>query len=572
MFRIRRESLALPGLLAAVALIYAPVFRNGFLYDDYENIVLGEVVHDPSRLPALFFHHALFIRSIASPQGLGIDSYRPISVATFMWDSLLSGRSPWAYHLTNLLLHMLAVALVYHFVRRVLNDTRGRVALGCAGWFAVTPHPATAHVWINGRSDVLMVVFVLGSLLVYRQALEERDSASRARTGLRHGLALLLFACALMSKELAITMLVPLLLWPEVAPTPLVTRLRRVAGYAVVALVYMVVRQEVLGGMRAGQGTEHLPRVAAYFAPLQWQGMLGALVPRGLHLRFMQYDFSRLGAVEVAAYWGALLLALGALLWARKRAPKIVWGVVWFGATLSPIAVIAAVRWPGFGRYLYLPSVGLAVALGAAVQLLLARVASPARLRALGVALAAYLATLVFLLEGWIADHHDRRTFYDAAIVAQPDNPFILEDASEYAFGDGRTREALGMLSRAHALRPEDPGDLRKLMEMYAKTGQSGPALQAAEEGASAYDDGSESFHLYLASAYASDPQRAAHELLECLRKDPGAWKCGSTFTDFATKHRDHAAYVAAARQVLSQPQYAELRARMAPLMDTLPR
>jgi len=87
----------------------------------YFNSLRGELVHDdvfaikengdilPSTPLSLVFSNDFWgepMRSVTSHK-----SYRPLTVLTFRLNYLLHGLEPWGYHLTNLLLHLVATVL-----------------------------------------------------------------------------------------------------------------------------------------------------------------------------------------------------------------------------------------------------------------------------------------------------------------------------------------------------------------------------------------------------------------------------------------------------------------------------
>ena len=116
-------------VLGLVVLVVFPVFENGFVYDDVDIIERGNVIHDPSNLWTLFRHHTLFVTPDHAGEEFLVDTYRPITLVSFIWDSAISGRDPWAYHLTNLLMHLVCVVLVFLLVRELLGDHRWPFAL-----------------------------------------------------------------------------------------------------------------------------------------------------------------------------------------------------------------------------------------------------------------------------------------------------------------------------------------------------------------------------------------------------------------------------------------------------------
>lgn len=170
--------------------------------------------------------------------------YMPLSWLTLGWDFILWEMSAWGYHLTNLLLHA-ATALTFYFLalrllrfaldpRPPLSNplpqggrgpgdaaTRLRLAAAAAAiFFAVHPLRAESVAWITERRDVLSGLFSVAAALAYVKAVSEGPR----RAGFFWG-SVALFACALLSKSIAVTLPATLLVL-DVYP------LRRLGGAA----------------------------------------------------------------------------------------------------------------------------------------------------------------------------------------------------------------------------------------------------------------------------------------------------------------------------------------------------
>ena len=78
---------------------------------------------------------------------------RPLSYLSYWLNFQMSGAEPWAFRLTNILLHAVGVQFCYRALRRLLEE---RQALFAAAVFAVHPMQAEAVLYIFGRPVVLM--------------------------------------------------------------------------------------------------------------------------------------------------------------------------------------------------------------------------------------------------------------------------------------------------------------------------------------------------------------------------------------------------------------------------------
>jgi hypothetical protein len=557
---------ALGGLLLLVVATVYPVFENGFVYDDVDMIERGDVIHDPSEILTFYVRNTMYASPVKRDTELMVDTYRPVTMTSFFWDSALSGRSPWAYHLTNLAMHLACVVLVFFFVRGFVGRNAWPYALFGAAWFALSPHPASAHVWINGRSDLFATFFGLAAILTWRRGLSRTGGLRAAWIAASASLFLL----GLMSKEVLVAAWLPIVLWPETTPDLRWTeRLKRTAGFSAAIGIYLALRVSALDGVRTNEGPAHIFTAISYLAPVEIEGLLGALYPRRLYLRFMSEEFGALSVVSLIAL-AVLFLAIGGVAFSvRKRLPLVSWGMLWFASCIAPVAIVAGLLWPGFGRYLYLPSAGLAVAIAALAQLLWTRI--PHRRVLWAGAGVLYLTALALSLRGWVHDFRNEETLYLATIERNPEGAHGYGWLGISRAARDRYDDAIGPLTIAHKLAPDVPRYPIRLLDAFARTGRLSAAEKLAVEAAPLYGKDSAPFHLFLLErAHMSDPSRATFQVLECLRKAPGSTECGNAFTHLVTRHPRRDEHLAAAHAWLRESEFSAVRAQTAPLLDSL--
>ncbi len=98
-------------------------------------------------------------------------SYRPITVLTFRWNALLSGLNPFAFHLTNAILHGLVCCLFHAMGARLLPSAWSRWVSTLL--FLAHPVHAEAVANIVGRAELLCGLFFLTAVLVAWPALAQ---------------------------------------------------------------------------------------------------------------------------------------------------------------------------------------------------------------------------------------------------------------------------------------------------------------------------------------------------------------------------------------------------------------
>ncbi len=123
--------------------------------------------------------------------------YRPLFIISLIVDYHLGKLSPFIYHFTNLIWHLMSVILLYKFL--LLVKIEKKIAFTFSLLFSI--HPALLHAvaWIPGRNDVMLAVFMLSSLICLKKFID---------TSLKRFffLNLMFFTCALFTKENAIVL------------------------------------------------------------------------------------------------------------------------------------------------------------------------------------------------------------------------------------------------------------------------------------------------------------------------------------------------------------------------------
>ncbi|MDR3692277.1 MAG: hypothetical protein P4L46_23040 [Fimbriimonas sp.] len=135
--------IGLISVFALSVLLYLPSIKGLPIWDDNE-LIHGGAFGTNSLIAA-------FTRPFQS-------YFRPLTSASFVFDSSYAKGNPFFYHQTNILLHALTALLICCLVFAV---TKKQVAGLIAGvFFAAQPMQVGAAAWIGGRPDVLAALFV----------------------------------------------------------------------------------------------------------------------------------------------------------------------------------------------------------------------------------------------------------------------------------------------------------------------------------------------------------------------------------------------------------------------------
>lgn len=447
------------------------VLRNDFAYDDVR--VIDALSRHRIHLPGA--------SAAAAPDAGGMPNLRdqdtrPLTYALHMLDYRLWGERPFGYHLTNLLLHMLATVLVFATARAwTLADPAALVA---ALIFAVHPIHVEAVASFTNRKDILALIFDLAAVLAWIRVrpLVPRLLATAAALAL--GFA---------SKEVAVVG-VPfvLLVMPEgfgreenAAPRPW-----QVAALRIMALLLTGV---VVAGLLFGDGLPYFDaahiRGATEMELHDYAGVLAnaalgvlrmarlLIVPVGLAA---DYPVAPDANLTTPAVWLglAVLAALVALpLWLQRRHPRAALAAAWVIVLYLPISnLVPLVHFFFADRYVYVPSFGYCLLLGIGFAALMRRVPTRPALRAAaltGTALAIVLLGILNVRR--VAEWRNDLTLWSAAAREGVDTYRVHHKLgiSLLLASDANADEAARELERAIAMRPGRVDDYQFLTGAY---------------------------------------------------------------------------------------------------------
>ncbi|MGH7276665.1 MAG: tetratricopeptide repeat protein [Candidatus Rokuibacteriota bacterium] len=460
-------------LVAAVTfVVFLPALGNGFVSWDDDTNFLGNPRYrglGPAQLAWMFTD----LRA----------HYMPLTWLTLGLDYVLWGMNPVGYHLTSVLLHAANAALFFLVARRLLGaalpaapgSTLRFGSLVAALLFAVHPLRVESVAWVTERRDVLCGLFYLLALLAY---LRYRESGGRRA----YLASLALFAAALLSKSMAVTLPAVLLLL-DVYPLRRRAWREKIPFFALSAAAgtLALVAQRSAGAMSSTAYLGPLERVAIAFYSLAFY-LWKTLIPVRLS---PLYELP--ARVEPVAWpyvaSAIVVLALSAVaIAARRRWPAF--AVAWasYVVTVLPVSGLVQVG-PQIAadRYTYLACLSFAVFAGGA----LARVRLALRnRRATGVLLfagAGVLAVaLVVLTLNQTRIWRDSETLWSQALAV---GPSAIAHAKLGVVRDeqGKPEEAIAHYRAALRIHPDMPDTYNNWGIALARQGRWQEAIEQYE-------------------------------------------------------------------------------------------
>lgn len=442
-----RFSTLMPVALAVLAFaVYAPALGNGTVLDD--DYLLGVELS-----PRQFF--------LDPGPPAGVPYYRPVTVSTYVALHIFSPGSVRvaAGHTTSLLLYA-AAAAVFWLCSTLLSRHQHRLVAAFVATLLFTLHPLHTEsvAWITARPDVLAGLFMIAALASYQRARETNEPLWMILAGLAS-------LAAPLSKEVgaAIFVLLPAFEWLHVsrqhglavlgtaapkrrargrwqdlkldrtrAPRLNVRDARVQAGVMLGAVLgaYLLLRLAVFHSLGSSDLTLHELR------PKQLLGATGfyaerLLVPHDLLAFYAAVPTDTATIVSGLIAAAALVAALAFAIRLHGGAPAF--GLIWIASTLLPsfpVFVADPSHAPLAERYLYLPSVGLAVCVAWLIAQALDHI-SPKRLALgrrrispahLGLWLAVLAIAVVFGVTTTtrLGDYADLRTFLEVTVRDSP--------------------------------------------------------------------------------------------------------------------------------------------------------
>ncbi len=362
----RARLFALTLVLLVTFVVYSQTLLFQFVYDDLPQIVQNQQVHD-------WLHWSQLFRTHVWAQAFGPGSYyRPLFMLLLLAEYSVFGLHPVGWHLISVALHVGATAAVYSLARKF---TRTCWALLAALLFGVHPIHVESVAWVSAVNDPLLAIFAISCVVCY---IDFRHSRRHNDAWLTASVAL--FACALLTKETAVFLVPALSLYEgmlgekdsHTLDRQLASR-RRDFGvrlmplllFFAVAAAYLAIRFRVLGAFRRE------------LTILPWEAVLYT-IPRLL----LHYAWRLVWPCRLSLFYDIrpslspdLLGFVLPCLAVTTLALVVVWGIWQHGSRTTqffawwivlPLLPVLDFRpfLPGdaiHDRYLYLPSVGLAV-------------------------------------------------------------------------------------------------------------------------------------------------------------------------------------------------------------------
>lgn len=460
----RRELLVVLLLVLVTAAVYWQIRNHEFVdYDDAQYITKNVHVQGGLTIDGIIW---AFNAGYAG-------NWHPLTWMSHMIDCQLYGLNPAGHHVTNLLLHIANIILLFVLFRRMTGALWQSAFI--AALFALHPLHVESVAWTAERKDVLSTFFWMLTMIAYLRYVEQ--------PAMKRFLPVILsFGLGLLAKPMLVTLPFVLLLmdywplhriqftesrdkikskslkhWDLKANKPVILQLVRekipLFVLAVLSSVVTFIGQQRGGAVESLAASPIHIRIAnALVSYLQYIGK--TFWPSDLSVIYVhpgdsipKWQIMLACALLVGVSYGV------ARFW--KRIPYLVVGWLWYLGTLVPVIGIVQVGLQSMAdRYMYVPMIGLSIMIAWGVSDLVSGW-SPRRI-ALSIAAGAVLLGLSVRTWIQLTHWHDRVSLFENAINVT-DNNWVAHLNLGLAFIDqGKNEEAIDQYTEVLRLKPYD--------------------------------------------------------------------------------------------------------------------
>lgn len=434
--------------------IYSNTRQNGFVYDDMDEIVNNQWVKQ--------------LNSIFSP----CHRYRITETSTFYINYKLGGPSPFGFHLTNLLFHILVSVSVYFLALLILKNPLPAFFTGAL--FATHPVHTEAVSIVSNRQELLAMLFLLLSLILYSKVreIERLSKTQRGKIWIFFSLSLIFYFLATAAKEVAIILPVLLLLYDLYFQKGSIIRnwkleisnsLKWYIPYLIIAGLFVLFS---ISGPRWRFSYPGLNIVSLGHSLSAGRSYSSILITqlRGfseyLRLIFLpnrlsiDYYFPIYQSIFQSNILFAFFLLVSTLVFTVilfRRHKVISFGMAWFLINFLPVANILPKTFFVAERYLYIPSFGFCLAIGFVFwQVIIRR-----PLRIFGIILFG-LVIMLYSVRTIVrnADLKSEQTLWSKTLIVNPMSVPGHANLGAALLNSGRLDESINESRKAIALNP----------------------------------------------------------------------------------------------------------------------
>lgn len=443
-------------------LLYSQILSFDLTYLDDNTLIIDryEVLKDIKNVPLIFSTDAFF-------SGTNF-YYRPLLNLSFMFDAQLAGGTElFFYFLDNILLHIIAVCLLFYFLKKIIK--KDALAFFLSLVFLVHPALTQAVAWLPGRNDSLVTIFVLVTFL----ALINFSIKPQLKSLLIYGV---LFFLAILTKETAIFLPFLAIVYffsagksDKLSWTDrfLVLLFSFASGFIWLLLRSFAFGKENIGTSEALQSLmSNLPNALIMAAKM--------ILPFNLSVLPIAADSSFILSIIAIPVFIILLIVSR-----RKNMNNLFFGLAWFLIFFLPPFFISSAAPFILEHRLYLPMIGFLIMLSE-IQWLKNLDFSKQKVKIYCLVFLLFFAGLTFTHS---LSFRNKLIFWQAAVKTSPHSPLAQKNLGAMYYLDGDLDAAYHYYSKSLELSPKEPMIHNNLGLIYESKGdQKNAELEYTKE------------------------------------------------------------------------------------------
>ena len=289
--------------------------------------------------------------------------YLPATIISFAAEYKLFKYNPIAYHLDNLILHLINIVLVFIFILKLTK--KQEIAFIVSLFFAIHPMHVESVSWISERKDVLYAVFFMLSLIYYFNHITEQRKTNLK--GLNYILSVIFFILAALSKSAAVVLPAILLLTDYYTGRKLKLNLiiEKIPFFIISLIFLIIMKYSFKDTMNVDNSYFNIHNrifIISY-------GIIFYIVKVFIPLKLsVYYPFEGTDYNLPLSYYLSLagvLIIIIAVIFIKKFRKEIIFGMIFYFITVAMVIQIVP-----FGsvivadRYAYIPYIGLFFIIG----------------------------------------------------------------------------------------------------------------------------------------------------------------------------------------------------------------
>ncbi len=417
-------------------------------------------------------------------------TYVPITMLSYAIEYHFVGKNPFLYHLDNLILHLLNCVFVFWFffllyqsiATHTEQPTKNEdckqikmsivIAFIVALLFGIHPLHVESVAWVTERKDTLYAFFYLASLIAYVKYLNSNLKIQNLKLLI---FSFLLFCCSLLSKSMAVTLpvimvLIDYLLHRKITFKTILEKIPFFVCSIIIGLIAIYGQRDAKGMFGQELLSDRIILVCYDLMFYIWK----TFVPTNLSAVYSKIALGYLCVISIIA----TIIIISGTLFSLKKTRKILFGLAFFIITIAPtLSGVGAMRIAD--RFHYVPSIGLFFIIALFLVWLLKKKNKVVRF-AIFIAFISVIALFSVLTYKRCYVWKNEENLWNDTVKKSPDSSLAFECRGNVYMDNFQYTNAILDYNRALALNPKED-------KTYANRGMAYQSLDKRSEALADY-------------------------------------------------------------------------------------